>query len=342
MAALAALTLARDDFAVCASDLKMIASTDERLYALNATTVALLQKVNVWERLEATPMNRIELTDSPLEAAVRPVEMTFQGQPLAQMVTHSALLNTCVSACEAQGLIHACRHPSLTVVAEGAGSLTRQHAGIVWHSHDYNQTALVATLGFTKPHNNTAIQHFTPEGTLALLPGSENTMSLVWAMPTVKAEERLRDAQTLNLLQERIGYGLGTVFLKTPFQAWPLKAGYAETLHASRMVLIGDAAHAVHPLAGQGFNLGVQDLLALRLILGEAARLGLDLGSRAVGERYTRMRLAKVRGTVEALTGLNALFRGQPLPITLAHTLGLRLLERLPRVKSTLMDLAGT
>ncbi len=233
---------------------------------------------------------------------------------------------------------------ALLVGADGAESCVRREAGIDWTRHDLAQSAIVATLHTEVPHAAMARQHFLATGPLAFLPLAEpQSVSIVWSADSARAGElmALDDAAFNAELQAAFGDHLGTVRLVSRRIAIPLALGFARHYTAHRIALIGDAAHTVHPLAGQGVNLGILDAAALAETLLTGAGAKRDPGSHALLRRYERAR----KGAdleMQALTGgLRYLF-GSNLPG--AHTLrdaGLRLTERLPVLKNYFMRRAS-
>ena len=232
----------------------------------------------------------------------------------------------------------------LLVGADGADSCVRREAGIGWTHHDLAQSAIVATLHTEVPHAATARQHFLASGPLAFLPLAEpRSVSIVWSADSARAGElmALDDAAFNAELQAAFGDHLGTLRLASRRVAIPLALGFARHYSAHRIALIGDAAHTVHPLAGQGVNLGILDAAALAETLLAASGAARDIGLHPRLRRYERAR----KGAdleMQALTGgLRYLF-GSSLPGT--HTLrdaGLRLTERLPALKNYFMRRAS-
>jgi 2-octaprenyl-6-methoxyphenol hydroxylase len=176
--------------------------------------------------------------------------------------------------------------------AEGRGSVVRRQAGIGVVGWDYPQTGVVATVRMAEPHEGVAHEYFLPGGPFAILPLTENRASLVWTENRGRAEA-LKSARPEAFhahLMRRFGDFLGEVTVEGPVFTYPLSLALAERMAAPRMALLGDAAHGVHPIAGQGLNLGLKDAAALSQVLVEASRLGEDIGSLAVLERYAAWR----------------------------------------------------
>ena len=232
---------------------------------------------------------------------------------------------------------------ALLVAADGANSPLRQMAGIGTRGRDYAQRAVVAHVGTERPHEQTAWQRFLPSGPLALLPLADGRSSLVWSLPEAEAQRvlALDDQAFRDELGAASDFRLGRITSTTPRAAFPLKLQLAERYQAERLVLLGDAAHAVHPLAGQGVNLGLRDVAELRDTLLAARLAGRDIGAAHVLRRYARRR--RSADTLDAL-GFDALARiyaWQSPPLVAARGLGVRLLDRLSPLKRRLSEHAA-
>jgi 2-octaprenyl-3-methyl-6-methoxy-1,4-benzoquinol hydroxylase/2-octaprenylphenol hydroxylase len=224
---------------------------------------------------------------------------------------------------------------SLLVAADGAGSPLRQLAGIGTSGRDYAQRAVVAHVGTERPHDGTAWQRFLPSGPLALLPLADGRSSLVWSLPEADAQRvlALDDQAFLHELGAASDFRLGRIVASTSRAAFPLKLQLAKTYQSERMVLLGDAAHAVHPLAGQGVNLGLRDVAELRDTLLAAREAGRDIGAEHVLRRYARRR--RSADTLDAM-GFDALARiyaWQSPALIAARGFGVRVLDRLDPLK---------
>jgi 2-octaprenylphenol hydroxylase len=232
---------------------------------------------------------------------------------------------------------------ALLVAADGAGSPLRQLAGIGTRGRDYAQRAVVAHVGTERPHEQTAWQRFLASGPLALLPLADGRSSLVWSLPEAEAQRVL--ALDEQAFRDELGvasdFRLGRIISATPRTGFPLKLQLAERYQAERFVLLGDAAHAVHPLAGQGVNLGLRDVAELRDTLLAARLAGRDIGAAHVLRRYARRR--RSADTLDAL-GFDALARiyaWQAPPLVAARGLGVRLFDRLAPLKRRLSQHAA-
>lgn len=227
----------------------------------------------------------------------------------------------------------------LAVGAEGRLSPTREWAGIPVSRLTYGQTAIVCTVAHECEHNGVAVEYFLPSGPFAMLPMTNRRMNIVWTERSELAPGfmALDDAAFLAELRRRFGDWLGKIELTGPRFAYPLSLQHAARYTDRRLALIGDAAHVIHPIAGQGLNLGLRDVAALAEAIIDARRLGLDIGGRDVLGRYERWR----RFDTVLLTGvtdaLNRLFSNDIPPVRLARDLGLAIVDRLPPLKKFLM-----
>lgn len=224
---------------------------------------------------------------------------------------------------------------ALLVAADGAASPLRQLAGIGTRGRDYAQRAVVAHVRTERSHENTAWQRFLPGGPLALLPLADGRSSIVWSLPEAEAQRvlALGEQAFLDELGVASDFRLGRIVATTPRGAFPLKLQLAERYQSERLVLLGDAAHAVHPLAGQGVNLGLRDVAELRDTLLAARAAGRDIGAEHVLRRYARRR--RSADTLDAL-GFDALARiyaWQSPALVAARGLGVRLLDHLAPLK---------
>lgn len=352
------------------------AREDARALALSAATKSLLSVLDVWPTLQANaqPITSIEITDSPLHAELRPHFLGFDdelksGEPGAYLVDYGALSRALETAVAREAGIDifapdtvvdystddfsiAAKLASgaelkarLLVAADGKRSRLRERAGIKCVSWSYPQVGIVTTVAHTRPHHGRAVQHFLPAGPFAMLPLTGNRSSIVWT------EEKERGAAIMALdeagftgeLATRFGAKLGEIKLAGPRQSFPLDFQIARSFIADRLALIGDAAHVVHPLAGQGLNIGMRDVAALAEIIVEEARLGLDVGAPPGLERYQRWRRFDSAFSAAVMDGLNRLFSNDSAPLRVLRDLGLGLVDRAPQLKRLLVrEAAGT
>ncbi|AMJ62143.1 ubiquinone biosynthesis hydroxylase [Bosea sp. PAMC 26642] len=342
---------------------------EDRAYAVAAAAQAMLQALDVWPAIASTaqPMTEMVVTDSRNPDVVRPAFLTFDGEvepgrPFAHMVESATLLAVLLERCKVSGVelrpegvrrflneegaITAVfaggerLDAALLVAADGARSKLREMAGIGWVGWAYNQMGLVATLSHERPHGGRAVEHFLPSGPFAILPLSDggrlgHRSSIVWTerAENVPALQSLDDIDMLLEIERRFGPELGELALESPVRAFPLGFGVARRFVGDRLALLGDAAHVIHPIAGQGLNLGLKDVAALAETIVDAARLGLDVGEAEVLEGYERARRFDTVAMGAVTDGLNRLFSNDLTPVRLARDLGLGLVDRLPGLK---------
>jgi 2-octaprenyl-6-methoxyphenol hydroxylase len=228
---------------------------------------------------------------------------------------------------------------ALAVAADGRPSPTRKAAGIGVTGWDYGQTAIVCTVTHEQPHEGTAYEHFLPAGPFAILPMTGNRSSVVWTERTRLAGAILAqdEAGFLDDLRPRFGDFLGAIRLEGPRFAYPLSLQFANAYTGRRLAVVGDAAHGMHPVAGQGMNMGLRDVAALAEVLVEARRLGVDPGSAMPLDRYGRWRRFDNMLMLGLTDGLVRLFSNNLPPLRLARDLGLAAVNRLPPVKRFFM-----
>ena len=227
----------------------------------------------------------------------------------------------------------------LVVGAEGRLSPTRESAGISVSRLDYGQTAIVCTVAHECEHDGVAVEYFLPSGPFAMLPMTNRRMNIVWTERSDLAPGfmALEDAAFLAELRRRFGDWLGNVELTGPRFAYPLSLQHAARYTDRRLALIGDAAHGIHPIAGQGLNLGLRDVAALAEAIIDARRLGLDIGGPDVLARYERWRRFDTVLLAGVTDALNRLFSNDLPPVRLARDLGLAAVNQLPPLKKFLM-----
>ena len=341
---------------------------DARASAIIAAARRLFETIGVWPNVaeEAQPILDMVVTDSRLSDAVRPVFLSFEGdieagEPFAHMIENRRLVAaleaksrelgidlraTAVASFSAQpqnvdvrfadGTTMAAR---LLVAADGARSTIRQTAGIATHGWEYGQSAIVTTVGHERDHNGRAEEHFLPAGPFAILPLKGRRSSIVWTEQAREAERivALPDAAFHDELERRFKLHLGEIDVVGARRALPLGFFVARSFVAERIALAGDAAHVIHPIAGQGLNMGLKDIAALAEVIVDAARLGLDPGAATVLERYQRWRRFDTMTMGLATDGLNRLFSNRSDVLRLVRDVGLGMVDRLPGLKRLFM-----
>jgi 2-octaprenyl-6-methoxyphenol hydroxylase len=339
-------------------------STDPRASAIATAARRLFEAIEVWDAVaaDAQPILDMVVTDSKLDDVVRPTFLTFggeveEGEPFAHMVENRHLVDALVAKAKELGIdlragsvvgfenagnaINVALaggetiSARLLVGADGARSQIRERAGIATHGWSYDQSAIVTTVAHERDHNGRAEEHFLPAGPFAILPLTGKRCSIVWTEDMREAERiiTLPDDQFHAELEKRFGLQLGDIAVAGPRRAFPLGLFTARRFIAERLALIGDAAHIIHPIAGQGLNMGLRDVAALAEAIVDAARLGLDIGAADVLERYQRWRRFDTMTMGVATDGLNRLFSNHSDVLRLARDIGLGLVERLPALK---------
>jgi len=355
------------DLAIC--DRRSFAVPDDaRASALSAGVSRVLDALGLWDGLveAATPIERMEITDSGRGDLGRPLFLSFEGEvvpgrPYAHMVPNRTLIGALLGAVEGRASLVApaavtglaaggsgarvtfedgtVREAGLVIAADGGRSALRTMAGIGTITHDYRQAGLVTTIGHARPHQNTAWEHFRPAGPFASLPLPDNRSSLVWTESLAEAD-RIKalpaDSQAAEI-EAAMGSVLGEVSVEEPVQSYPLSLGLARQMIAPRLALIGDAAHVIHPIAGQGLNLGLKDVAALAETVIEAMRLGEDHGGEAVLERYQRWRRFDTALMAMATDTLNRLFSNDSAVLRSLRDIGMGVVDRLPPVKTRII-----
>jgi 2-octaprenyl-6-methoxyphenol hydroxylase len=237
----------------------------------------------------------------------------------------------------------------LAVAAEGRGSPLRRAAGIPVTQLPYDQTGIVCAISHQRPHHNTALEHFLPSGPFAQLPmcaspdalegGAPNVSAIVWTERTAIARHMLAldDAGLSNAIARRLGADLGAVRVVGSRWSYPLGALHAHRYLDTRLALVGDAAHTIHPIAGQGLNLGFRDVMALADLLIEASGRGEDLGSLDLLRRYQRRRRPDNLLMLAATDTLDRLFSNDNRMLRLARDVGIAAVHRAPPLKRLFM-----
>jgi 2-octaprenyl-6-methoxyphenol hydroxylase len=341
---------------------------DARASAIGAGVRRVFDALGVWEMLapEAEPVEQMKITDSGTGDIARPLFLTFggeaaPGEPFAHMVPNrrmtGALLDALGSGAELIAPVEIVAwspgrltlkdkreiKAPLIVAADGAMSGLRTFAGIGVIAHDYRQSGIVTTIGHEVPHDGTAWEHFRPAGPFASLPLRGNRSSLVWTEATGAAaryKEMPLDAVAAEI-ESVMGSTLGAVTVEEKLQTFPLRLQLARDMVGPRLALIGDAAHVIHPVAGQGLNLGLADVAALAEVVIDAMRLGLDHGAPDVLAQYQRWRRLDTALMAMVTDSMNRLFSNDVAPLRALRDLGLGLVDRAPMVKDLMIARAA-
>lgn len=348
--------------------------SDGRASALSASSRRVLEALDVWHGIAAStqPVTTIEITDSDTDDIHRPARLEYVpvlpgGEPSMYITENGALLAALYAAATAakgvtlvpkssvaslattpdaarialaDGREYSAR---LAVAADGRRSVLRDSAGIKIVGWPYDQRAIVAFLGIAHPHGGRAIQHFLPAGPFAILPMTGDRICLTWSETRTNTDRilALPASGFIGEVEKRMGTNLSPLTLLQPPQSWPLEMHLARSFIADRVALVGDAAHGIHPIAGQGINLGLRDVAALTETIADAARLGLDIGHGTTLERYQRWRRFDSVTATSAFDTLNRIFsRSSPLERAVRGA-GLSIVDRSEALKSWLIDEAS-
>ena len=340
------------------------AGYDDRAIALAYGTKKIFTGLQLWDQLapEATPIHRIHISDRGHFGMAR-MDRAEEGLPAIGYVVPARVIGQVVGAAVARteavdswcpATVTAVHRTDdavqldlscdgvpvslgtrLIVAADGADSLMREQFGIGHVERDYGQTAIITNITPQLPHNNIAYERFTDTGPMALLPMTGQRCAVVWTAASEQAESimALDDADFLVRLQERFGYRLGRLEKVGRRQAWPLRLVQAKESVRERLALIGNAVHTLHPVAGQGFNLGARDVAVLAEVLVDAVQAGEDPGSLAVLNRYGKWRHRDHQNVMVFTDGLARLF-ALPMPaLGVARSAGMLALDLLPPAK---------
>ena len=346
---------------------------DPRSYALSAGSRRLLEAIGIWPAIagDAQAVSGIDITDSALTDAIRPILLSYDtavddGEPGMWIVPASVIHSASVAAVanlEGVTLIRAAAldlasdtagstvsladggsvRAGLVVACDGRQSPLRDAAGIKTVNWRYAQTGIVTTVRHERPHGGRAIQHFLPGGPFAILPLTGDRSCVTWTEEEGEAQRLLAldDAGFLAALEQRFGHRLGVLELAGPRAGWPLAMHLSRELIAPRFALVGDAVRGVHPIAGQGFNLGLRDVAALSECIVDAVRVGLDVGDATALEHYARWRRFDGAASAAAFSALNALFSQDNALLRSVRDAGLGVVDRMPALKRLLVSEAS-
>ncbi len=334
---------------------------DLRAFAITPAARRMMETLDIWPQLadEAQPIHDMIVTDSRLDDKVRPVFLTFSGDdsedgaPLAHMVPNRLMTAALKRKCIDQGVTllapdtvedFICHEAYVAIVlgggrrltgrllvaADGIRSKLRALAGIYTVQKRYGQSGIVTTVGHERPHHGRAEEHFLPAGPFAILPLRGNRSSLVWTEATPLARRLVEEEDVVfrSEMERRFGHHLGALTLAGPRHAYPLGLVLARDFVRPRFALVGDAAHGIHPIAGQGLNLGFKDVAALAQTLVEASRLGRDPGTIDVLRRYQQWRRFDTVRMGILTDVLNRLYSNDSTALRLLRATGLALVDR--------------
>ncbi|MEJ0027960.1 MAG: FAD-dependent monooxygenase [Rhizomicrobium sp.] len=374
-----AIALARGGLKVSVADplpqaAALDAAFDGRVSALAFATVRMFQALGIWEHLakDAQPINDILVTDAKLNGEPSPFSLHFDaaevgaaslGHIVENRRTRAALFAAAAALPDLRLIApaalvdlapgpHSVRatlsngetvEAALAIAADGRDSAMRDLMGLGVIAWSYPQWGIVATVTHEKPHNGVAYEHFLPSGPFAILPMTGNRSSLVWTEDEKLAPKMLAlDAEAFDAeIARRFGAHLGATTAAGPRWSYPLKFHLARGYVKPRFALAGDAAHGIHPIAGQGLNLGLKDAAALADVLLDAARLGLDIGALDTLKKYERWRRFDSLAMAVATDGLNRLFSNDIAPLRALRDVGMGIVDAIGPARRFFMRHAG-
>ena len=343
-------------------------SYDERTTGLSYGSRRILESMGVWGGIEAeaVPIKKIHISDRGHFGCMRLASADHGAEAFGYIVANrmlgAAMLQRMTAAANVELLCPATLHDlsvdttaaratirwadgreqvlqaRLVVIADGQKSVARERLGIRTTQRNYGQSALVTAVMPEHQHDYTAFERFTNAGPLAVLPLKENRCAVVWTLRSDEVDAVLAqdDAAFLRSLQACFGQRLGQLSAPGTRRVYPLSLQRADTLVRARAVLIGNAAHTLHPIAAQGFNLGLRDAAVLAAMLHEAVRAGSDLGDAQLLENYARQRARDQRGVTAFTDGLVRLFSSDSLPLVLARNAALVAADVIPALKRSI------
>lgn len=370
-----ALAAANNGFSVCIID-AIGAKTqkdpdfDGRSYAMAMASGRMLKALGLWEHLEtdAQAILDIKITDGAVGEQPSPFFLHFDKYgldegPMGHMIEDRHLRSVLQSRLIGKENIKylggrrvedqstqtttsililddgAQVHARLVICADGRNSASAKRAGVIYTGWKYAQSALVCTLEHEHSHNGFAYQHFMPPGPLAILPLKDNRCSIVWTETAENARTimAMDNHAYLDVLRPRFGNFLGEIKLVGKRFVYPLDMSIAKSFIAERVALIGDAAHGMHPIAGQGLNAGMRDIAALAQLCQEAKERGEDFGSPTVLARYQEWRRFDATALALTMDAFNRLFSNDSSLLRSLRTIGLGVVNRLPSTKRKFM-----
>ncbi len=344
------------------------AKFDGRSYALAIASQRVLKALGVRDHIaDMSPILGIKVTDGRAGEAPSPLMLAFdhaeiEEGPMGYMVEDRKLRPALLQAARDAGVVQIDKdsvvgeqaspdgvqvtlasgrslHARLLIACDGKRSAIAERAGIKRTGWEYGQTALVCAIKHEKPHHGIAHQYFMPPGPLAILPLTGNRASIVWSERTARAEtiQAMSDAAYLGELRPRFGTFLGDISLAGDRFTYPLALSIASSFVGDRVALVGDAAHVVHPIAGQGLNAGLKDVAALAEVLTDARRRGEDIGRADVLARYQQWRRFDTAALAMATDGFNRLFSNDNGILRFVRDIGLAATNALPGLRRGLI-----
>jgi 2-octaprenyl-6-methoxyphenol hydroxylase len=339
---------------------------DGRSYAVSYAPYIMLKTIGLWDKIghSAQPINEIHVTDGDCPAFLHFDEQELGDGPLGQMVevrhiraglykaikdhdnitllTPNKIIETETTSGSITIKLESGEQisSSLLIAAEGRRSILREQYDIHVRQWDYQQTGIVTTVKHELPHQGIAHEKFFPSGPFAILPLQGNRSSIVWCEPPERTKTiiNLNEAGFNAELKKKFGDFLGEVQSIGLRWSYPLSMQLADHYTAERFCLIGDAVHGIHPIAGQGFNLGLRDIAALTEVLVDAKKIGADLGSELLLERYVHWRRTDNNVLALGMDGLTRLFSNDNPVISLGRRLGIAAVEEMPAMKKFFMQ----
>ncbi|MEM7074304.1 MAG: FAD-dependent monooxygenase [Pseudomonadota bacterium] len=345
------------------------AAFDGRASALALTTVRMLTALDIWDAVadKAQPILQIKVSDGRAGEGPAPFFLHFdhaeiEEGPMGHMLENRFLRRALLEAVKAQSNITTLTDTvtaqdvsttdvtltlaageavsgTLLIGSDGRASHTAARAGLSRTGWSYGQTALVAAVAHDIPHEGVAHQFFMPPGPLAILPLPGNVSSIVWSedAATAKAFESLSDAEFIEVLRPRFGSFLGDISLRGDRFSYPLSLSIANAFVADRVVLVGDAAHGIHPIAGQGLNAGMRDVAALTDVIDVAGRRGEDIAHRSVLSRYQEWRRFDTSALALTTDLTNRLFSNDNPLLRCARDLGMGAVNAMPVLRRAMI-----
>jgi 2-octaprenyl-6-methoxyphenol hydroxylase len=339
---------------------------DGRSYAVSYAPYIMLKTIGLWDKIghSAQPINEIHVTDGDCPVFLHFDEQELGDGPLGQMVevrhiraglykaikdhdnitllTPNKIIETETTSGSITIKLESGEQisSSLLIAAEGRRSILREQYDIHVRQWDYQQTGIVTTVEHELPHQGIAHEKFFPSGPFAILPLQGNRSSIVWCEPPERTKTimNLNEAGFNAELKKKFGDFLGEVQSIGLRWSYPLSMQLADHYTAERFCLIGDAVHGIHPIAGQGFNLGLRDIAALTEVLVDAKKIGADLGSELLLERYVHWRRTDNNVLALGMDGLTRLFSNDNPVISLGRRLGIAAVEEMPAMKKFFMQ----